>query len=156
MLAAVSAVVICTDQATKWVAWRELDGTVLNEGGYILLGPAIRAWFARPAIGAAANLVGLVLVAASTAWVLRRRRAASVVVGTGLVAAGWTSNLLDRFGLHEWTAPGTGRGVVDFIPSGGSSRCNVADVWIALGLLVLAYPIGRRRVAGPHPNHRPE
>jgi lipoprotein signal peptidase len=71
-----------------------------------------------------------------------------VLVGAGLVAAGWTSNLLDRFGLHRWTAPGGGRGVVDFIPTGSVSRSNIADLWIALGVAVLlgvAISSARRR-----------
>jgi len=32
-----------------------------------------------------------------------------------LVIGGWSSNLLDRLGMHYWTAPGSVRGAVDFI-----------------------------------------
>jgi lipoprotein signal peptidase len=61
-----------------------------------------------------------------------------------LIAAGWTSNLLDRFGVHELTAPGSVRGVVDFIPIGAQSRANVADVWILVGLVMLVSVLVRR------------
>jgi lipoprotein signal peptidase len=144
LLAAVFVLVLGTDQATKWLTWRHFDGTVINEGGYILLGSA-RSWFAEPVPGAVANLVGIVLIAIGLAVLLRRPRRTAVTLGCGLVAAGWTSNLLDRVGLHEWTAPGSGRGVVDFIPSGGSSRCNIADFWIVLGLIVFGVEMLRRR-----------
>jgi len=146
LLLAVFALVVLTDQAAKWVAWRHLDSTLINQGGFIALRPGVRAWFAAPTAGAIANVVGAVLVAAGLALLLRRPRRRSVLVGAGLVAAGWTSNLLDRFGLHELTAPGSVRGVVDFIPSGGRSRANVADVWILLGLfLLLIAALGRRK-----------
>lgn len=59
------------------------------------------------------------------------------------------SNLLDRIGLHNVTAPGSDHGVVDFIPSGGSSRCNVADLWIVLGVLMLSCLLVRRRQQVP-------
>jgi lipoprotein signal peptidase len=147
IVVAVFVVVIGTDQATKWLAWRGIDGALINDGGYILLSPVIRSWFAGPTTGAVANAVGLLLVLAGVIWLLRRWRALPTVVGGALVAAGWASNLLDRIGLHEWSAPDSPRGVVDFIPSGGVSRCNIADLWIVLGALVLGYAIGRRRHA---------
>lgn len=146
LVAATFGLVVVTDQVTKWLAWRHLDGTLVNEGGYILLGSA-RSWFAEPVPGAAANIVGLVLVVAGVAVLLRRPRRLEVIVAGALVAAGWTSNLLDRFGLHRWSAPGSARGVVDFVPSGGVSRCNVADLWIAAGMLMLAAALVRRRRA---------
>jgi len=144
ILVVVFVLVVATDQASKWLTWRHFDATVINDGGYILLGSA-RSWFARPVPGAVANLVGVVLITIGLAVLLRRPRRPAVTVGAGLVAAGWTSNVLDRVGLHEWSAPGSGRGVVDFIPSGGSSRCNLADLWIALGLILVSHQIIRRR-----------
>ena len=135
-------VVIATDQATKWWAWRHVDGVFVNTGGYILLGRA-RWWFADPAIGAVADVVGSALVAATLCWLLRPRSAAARL-GGALVAAGWASNLLDRLGVHRWTAPGSARGVVDFLQGGGPGRHNVADLWIVLGFLVLGWALIRR------------
>jgi lipoprotein signal peptidase len=145
VLLLVSAVVIGSDQAVKWFAWRYVDGALINPGGYILLGPA-RFWFASAVAGAVANGIGVLLVAAGFIALVGHRRSLVVTVGGGLVAAGWFSNLLDRLGVHEWTAPGSGRGVVDFIPTGGTSKGNVADLWIALGVLLLGYALARRHV----------
>jgi lipoprotein signal peptidase len=145
LLAAVFAVVIGTDQAVKWWAWRHVDGSLINTGGFILLGPAIRSWFAGPVRGVFADVIGGVVLIAAVWWLLRRRRPMSVLFGVGLIVAGWVSNILDRLGLHNWTAPGSARGVVDFIPGAGPGRCNVADLWIVVGALLLAYAFARRR-----------
>src|SRR6266568_2932576 len=98
LLVAVSVTVICTDQAVKWWAWRHVDGSLINSGGYILLGPGIRSWFAGPVSGALSDVIG---------------------------------------------------GVVDFIPGGGPGRCNVADLWIVVGALLLAYALARRLIGRP-------
>jgi lipoprotein signal peptidase len=149
---ALFAVVVGTDQAAKWLAWRHLDTALINEGGFIALRPGVRAWFADPTAGAVADAAGAALVLLGLVWLLRRPRPLGVLVGAGLVAAGWTSNLLDRFGLHAWSAPGSVRGVVDFIPTGGVSKSNIADGWISLGTLVLgvaaAQAARRRLLAG--------
>jgi lipoprotein signal peptidase len=154
LLLTVFLLAVLTDQATKWLTWRYFDGTVINDGGYILLGSA-RSWFAEPVPGALANAVGGALIVLGLAVLVRRPRRPVVTVGGGLLAAGWTSNVLDRVGLHDWTAPGSARGVVDFIPSGGGSRCNLADLWIAVGLFLLGLEIrrhGRRRAVGTRTN----
>lgn len=149
VLAALFAIVVLTDQVTKWLAWRHVGSALINQGGFIALRPGVRAWFAAPTAGAVANLVGAGLVVGGVAVLLRRPRRRSVLVGAGLVAAGWTSNLLDRFGLHELTAPGSVRGVVDFIPSGGRSRANVADLWILVGLALLLGALRHRTKTAP-------
>ena len=73
----------------------------------------------------------------------------------------WCSNLLDRLGVHYWTAPGSVRGVVDFICLGGA-RYNVADLFITaatpLFLLTIGF-LGRGRRTGRlrrglRPRHR--
>jgi lipoprotein signal peptidase len=162
LLTAVIPVLIGIDQVVKWLAWRHLDGSLINDGGYILLGPVIRSWFAGPAGGAVADVLGTVLVVLGIGWLLLRCRPLYVLIGGALVSAGWASNLLDRLGMHHWTAPGSARGVVDFIPSGGSSACNVADLFIAVGTVLLAYGIARSRLTdrprdglGPRSAQRP-
>jgi lipoprotein signal peptidase len=146
LLVVAFAAVIGTDQAMKWWAWRHLDGSLINSGGYILLGPVIRSWFASPVSGAMADVLGAAFVIVGVWWLLLRRRARWVLIGGGLFAAGWASNLLDRLGLHNWTAPGSARGVVDFIPGGGPGRCNVADLWIVVGALLLGGVFARNRL----------
>src|SRR3954454_4978389 len=118
VVGAIFALVVATDQATKWFACRHADTSVINQGGFIALRRDMRAWFAAPTAGAVWNLVGALLVVVALAVLLRRPRGRSVLAGAALIAAGWTSNLLDRFGVHQLTAPGSVRGVVDFIPIG--------------------------------------
>jgi lipoprotein signal peptidase len=144
VLLALFAVVLVSDQVTKWLAWRHVSGALINEGGFIALRPGVRAWFAAPTAGALADLVGILLVLGGLACLIRRPRRTPTLLGGGLVAAGWSSNLLDRLGLHQWSAPGSVRGVVDFVPSVGLSRANLADVWIAVGVLVLCAEAARR------------
>jgi lipoprotein signal peptidase len=146
LLAAVFVLVIGTDQAVKWWAWRHVDGALINTGGYVLLGQAIRSWFAGVVTGAVANGLGAVAVCTALHQLLRRHRATHVVIGVGVIAAGVASNLLDRAGVHNLTAPGSEHGVVDLIPSGGSSRCNVADLWIVLGAVLLCAGLVRRAI----------
>jgi lipoprotein signal peptidase len=142
---AVALAVVLVDQAIKWLAWRHFAPTLINPGGYVLLGDTIRGRLAASGTGLAADLIGSVLIVLGAVVVLRRRRSRAVVAGASLVAGGFASNLADRFGLHHLTAPGSTRGVVDFIPSGGASRCNVADLFIVLGLALLVAGAIRER-----------
>jgi lipoprotein signal peptidase len=122
-------VVVVLDQAVKWWAWRHVSWTRINSGGDVLVGRRIGAWYADPVTGALLDLVDFGLLSAA-AWVLARCRApAAVVVPAALMTGGWVSNLLDRLGIHYWTAPGSVRGVVDFIHIGGHYY-NVADFFI--------------------------
>jgi len=135
-LPVVIAAVVLADQAAKWWAWRHVDGVLINSGGYILLGPTVRSWFAHPVGGAAFDVVGVAALIVAGWWLIRRPRR-TVLLGGGLIIGGWTSNILDRLGLHNWTAPGSARGVVDFVPDGTPGRSNTADLCIAIGVVVL-------------------
>jgi lipoprotein signal peptidase len=138
--------VLAVDQAAKWWAWRHVSWTRINSGGDVLVGDTIGAWYAGPVTGALLDLLdfGLLSVAA---WVLARCRApAAVIVPGALMTGGWVSNLLDRLGIHYWTAPGSVRGVVDFIHI-GAHYYNVADFFIIgctpLFLLAAGYQVVR-------------
>jgi lipoprotein signal peptidase len=155
LLAAVIAGVVVGDQLVKWWTWRHVDGVLINSGGYILLGSDIRAWFATPVGGAVADVVGTVALIVAVVWLTRRPRPTGVLIGGALVVGGWTSNILDRLGLHNVTAPGSARGVVDFIPDGTPGRSNTADVCIALGAVLLGYTIVRRRWIGERRDRNP-
>jgi lipoprotein signal peptidase len=145
LLLGVFAVVLVSDQLTKWWAWRHVGGSLINSGGYILLGPMIRSWFAATVSGAVADVAGVIVVVLAVRWLVQPERRRPELLSGGLVAAGLLSNLLDRLGLRAWTAPGSARGVVDFIPSGGTSRGNVADAWITVGTVLLGAALVRRR-----------
>jgi hypothetical protein len=72
------------------------------------------------------------------------------VPGTVMIA-GWCSNLLDRLGLHHWTAPGSAHGVVDFLGI-GAHYYNVADLCIIGGtplFLLAAGYLGVRAILRP-------
>jgi lipoprotein signal peptidase len=154
-LPVVIAAVVVADQAVKWWAWRHVDGVLINSGGYILLGPAVRSWFAHPVGGAVFDVVGVAALIVSGWWLIRRPRAPGVLLGGGLIIGGWTSNILDRLGLHNWTAPGSARGVVDFIPDGTPGRSNTADVCIAVGAAVLGATLLLRHREPPPASYRP-
>jgi lipoprotein signal peptidase len=155
LLAAVIAGVVAGDQLVKWWTWRHVDGVLINSGGYILLGSDIRSWFATPIGGAVADVIGTVALIVAVLWVARRPRPTGVLLGGALIVGGWTSNILDRLGLHNVTAPGSARGVVDFIPDGTPGRSNTADVCIAVGAVLFGYTIVRRRWTGQRGDGNP-
>ena len=154
------SVVVAVDQSAKWWAWRHVGWSRINAGGDVLVGHTVSGWFAAPATGTLLDLLNVGLLGV-IAWGLARfRAAASVLVPGALMTAGWVSNLLDRLGIHEWTAPGSDRGVVDFIHL-GPHYYNLADFFIIgctpLFALAVGYQGGRAvrrlvtagRVPGP-------
>ena len=159
------AAVIVADQVTKGWAWRHVSGAKINPGGDVLVGPTVSRWYAHPVAGALLDLLDFGLLSIALSILVRRRRPAVVVVSGALMLGGWGSNLLDRLGLHVWIAPGSIRGVVDFIHVGGGTY-NIADFFIIgvtpLFLLAVGYlgwgaanrPAPVRAVA-PATRHRP-
>jgi len=156
MVLALLAAVIMVDQAAKWWAWRHLTGAQINPGGDYLTGPTIGRWYADPVAGALLDLAGFGLVSIAAAILARRRQLAAVTVCGSLMVGGWASNLLDRLGMHYWTAPGSIRGAVDFISIGGR-RWNLADLIIigATPLFLLATAeLAKRTADRPSPTQR--
>jgi lipoprotein signal peptidase len=135
----VVAAVIVLDQAAKWWAWRHASWAEINSGGDLLVGPTVSRWYADPVTGALLDLLDFGVLSIAVSILVRRRLPAVVVIPGALMLGGWASNLLDRLGMHYWTAPGSVRGVVDFISAAGSTY-NVADCFIvgATPLLLLA------------------
>jgi lipoprotein signal peptidase len=142
MVLTLLAAVIVLDQAAKWWAWRHVSGAKINSGGDVLVGRTVGGWYADPVTGALLDLLDFGLLSIAVSILVRRRRPAAVVVPGALMLGGWGSNLIDRLGMHYWTAPGSIRGVVDYIHVGGGSY-NVADFFIIgvtpLFLLALGY-----------------
>jgi len=128
VLALIAAVVVL-DQAVKWWAWRHVPWTKINSGGDVLVGRTIGAWYAGPVTGALLDLLDVGLLSVAVSALARCRMTAAVSVPGALMAGGWGSNLLDRLGIHYWTAPGSVRGAVDFIPISGHLY-NIADFFI--------------------------
>jgi len=122
-------VVVVLDQATKWWAWRNVSWTRINSGGDVLVGRTISAWYSRPVTGAVLDLLDFGLLSITASVLARCRVPAAVGVPGALMTGGWVSNLFDRLGTHYLTAPGSVRGVVDFIHI-GHHYYNVADFFI--------------------------
>ena len=123
------ATVVLLDQAAKWWAWRHVPWTKINSGGDVLVGSTIGAWYAAPVPGALLDMLDFGLLSIAVLVMVRCRVPAVVSVPGALMIGGWSSNLLDRLGLHYWTAPGSVRGAVDFIHL-GAHFYNVADFFI--------------------------
>jgi lipoprotein signal peptidase len=151
MVLALMAAVVVTDQAAKWWAWRHVSGVVINPGGDILVGPTIGAWYASPAAGAVLDLLDFAVLSIAVAVLARSRVPAVISVPATLMIGGWCSNLLDRLGLHYWTAPGSVRGAVDFLHI-GDHLYNFADLCIIGGtplFLLTAGYLGARAAWRP-------
>jgi lipoprotein signal peptidase len=141
MVLALLTGVVLTDQAAKWWAWRHSSWAAINPGGDLLIGPRIGAWYASPVAGALLDLLDFGLLSIAVAVVARCRTTAAVTVPATLMIGGWCSNLLDRLGVHYWTAPGSVRGVVDFLHIGGQLY-NVADLCIIGGTPLFLLAVG--------------
>jgi lipoprotein signal peptidase len=133
--------VIVLDQAMKWWAWRHAPVAIINDGGDPLVGKTVGGWYADPLTGALLDLLDFGLLSTAVSILVRRRCPVAVLVPAALTVAGWSSNLLDRLGMHYWTAPGSVRGAVDFIHL-GDHYFNVADFFIILGTPLLLLSVG--------------
>jgi lipoprotein signal peptidase len=151
---ALLAMVVVLDQAAKWWAWRHFSWTRINSGGDVLVGPTVGAWYADPVPGALLDLLDVGLLSTAVSVLARWRLPTTVTVPGALMIGGWGSNLLDRLGMHYWSAPGSVRGVVDFIHIGGYYY-NVADLFIIsctpLFLLAAGYQGVRTARRGAQP-----
>jgi len=123
------ATVVVLDQAAKWWAWRHVPGARINSGGDVLVGSTIGRWYAAPVTGALLDLLDFGVLSVAVTFLMRFRTLAVVAIPGALMIGGWGSNLLDRLGVHYWTAPGSVRGAVDFIHLHGQYY-NVADFFI--------------------------
>jgi hypothetical protein len=112
-----------------------------------MLDERLGRWFADPAPGALLDLIDAWLLVGVTWFIVGRRWPPVVSIFGVLAVAGWDSNLLDRLGLHYVTAPGSGRGVVDFIGL-GANVYNPADFIIVAGTFLLLGSLATMRGRG--------
>jgi lipoprotein signal peptidase len=150
------AAVVVLDQTTKWWGWRFAPEAIINAGGTWLIGRPVGGWFSGPVAGPLLDVLNVGLLSLAGLILVRRRRRALVLVTGALMIGGWSSNLLDRLGLHTVTAPGSVRGAVDFIPL-GRPYWNVAD-FVIMGAtalyLVAVCARGGRSVRGAAANRQ--
>lgn len=137
--------VIVVDQAAKWWAWRHVPDAQINAGGDMFTGSVIGMWYSGRISGAVLDLLDFAVLSVAISSLARFRVPASVAVPGALMAAGWGSNLLDRLGLHYWTAPGSVRGAVDFLHV-GTYVYNIADIFILVGTPVFVLAAGYHAV----------
>ncbi len=149
--------VVYVDQTSKAWAWRHLANAHVNSGGDLLVSPTVSDLFRNRVVGAAFDVVDAALIVGALLLLARRHRPAGVLPTASLLLAGWLSNLSDRLGMHYWTAPGSVRGAVDFLPFAGY-EWNLADVAIVAGtagLLIALIVAGVRRLAAPAAGRTP-
>jgi lipoprotein signal peptidase len=142
------ALVSVVDQATKWWAWRSAFPAIINSGGTWIVGQPVSGLLSGPVSGPTLDLLNVGLLSLAGFILVSRPRGTLFLVSGALMIAGWSSNLLDRLGMHAVTAPGSVRGAVDFIPL-GPPYWNVADFVIIAAtvlLVVAAARSGHRRV----------
>jgi lipoprotein signal peptidase len=118
------------DQTTKWWGWRHAARAIVNTGSTWFIGQPVSGWYSGPLTGQLMDGLSCGLLSLAVLVLLRRRRSPVVLVSGALAIGGWSSNLLDRLGMHLVNAPDSARGVVDFIRV-GPPFYNVADVIIA-------------------------
>lgn len=159
---AVLAGVVVLDQGTKWWAWRHVYA-VVNAGSTWFLGGTVSGWYSDGLRGSLLDLGSIEALTLGAFLLLRRQRPRLLLVAALLMIGGWGSNLLDRLGLHLLTAPGKGRGAVDFLRL-DRFYYNLADVCIVLGtalfLVAAVWSVLRSRSAtrtadGARPAPRP-
>lgn len=134
--------IVALDQAAKAWAWRQAPAAVMNPGSTGGMGGPVNAWFTGRATGALLDVVSLGVLCGGAFLLGRISRPPALFVSAAVMLAGWASNLLDRLGLHSVTAPGSIRGVVDFIPF-GRYYVNVADVFIVGATIMLLVLVAR-------------
>lgn len=132
---------VVADQVVKGWAWRHAPEVRINFGGNAFVGGTVSSWYADPVTGALLDCAGFGLLSVAVFVLLRRRLPVMILISGALMTGGWISNLLDRLGMHYWTAPGSVRGAVDFIPLGWL-HYNVADLFIASGTLLFLLSMG--------------
>jgi lipoprotein signal peptidase len=134
--------VAVVDQTTKYWGWRHAPQAIINAGSTWPIGAPLSGLYSGSMTGPLMDLVSCGLLSLAVVALVHRRRSAVVLVSGALVIAGWTSNLLDRLGMHLVNAPGSARGAIDFIRIGGHFY-NLADVVIIGSTVVLLAAVCR-------------
>lgn len=143
ILAAVTAV----DWVSKALAWRLLPGEAIINADTSGALPVLRGLVSHPVLGALVDASALVLLVVAAFWLARTTRLGwAVWTGCALVWAGVGSNAMDRWGGHLWLAPGSKRGVVDWIGVSAEASINLADVVIGVGLLLAIAALATARI----------
>ncbi|MCC6496081.1 MAG: signal peptidase II, partial [Propionibacteriaceae bacterium] len=139
--------VLAVDWSSKALAWRFLPGEAIINADTSGALPVLRGLVSHPLLGAIVDASALVLLVLAGLWLARTAMAgAAVWTGCALMWAGIGSNAMDRWGGHLWLAPGSKRGVVDWIGVSAGASINLADVVIGVGLLLAIAALAATRI----------
>jgi lipoprotein signal peptidase len=144
----VTLAVVTVDWSSKAAAWRLLPGVAIINADTSGAIPVLPGLVSQPAPGALVDGAALVLLAVAAVWLIRTSALGAVGwVGCALVWAGIASNAADRWFGHLWLAPGSKRGVVDWIAVNGGGSINLADIVIGVGLLIAIAALALTRLS---------
>jgi hypothetical protein len=147
--------VLLGDQASK--AMQPAGTFTVNIGGPAILPSALgdTLWRSQT-FGAACDSIDAVLLMAALGAASRATNTARRLAVTA-VLAGLLSNLLDRLGASSLFHAGLPRGCIDWIPvpAWPSAKTNIADIFIALGILALVCHAGHRTARASYALLRP-
>ncbi len=135
-LAVVAATVVTVDWTSKAIAWRRLPGSAVINTDTSGAVPILPGLISQPVLGAVVDAAALSLLVVSALWLVGASRLTrSLWLGCALIWAGVGSNAADRWFGHLLLAPGSARGVVDWIGLDRAS-INLADVVIGVGIVL--------------------
>lgn len=136
-LALIALSVVAVDWGSKALAWRLLPGSAVINADTSGALPILPGLISQPALGAVVDATALVLLSVTGVWLARAPKVGGLVWSAcALLWAGIGSNAVDRWFAHLWLAPGSGRGVVDWIRVDAKAAINLADVVIGVGIIV--------------------
>lgn len=136
-LMGVLVAVVVVDWGSKALAWRLLPGAAVINADTSGALPILPGLVSQPVFGAVVDAAVLLLVVLAGFGLSRATTLGTLAwTGSALVWAGIVSNAADRWIGHLWLAPGSRRGVVDWIGVPGRMSINLADVVIGCGLVL--------------------
>jgi len=142
-----TVVTVAVDWGSKAIAWRLLPGRVIINADTSGALPILPGLVSQPVGGSLVDAAVLVLLAVAGLWLTRTAVDQPMIwCGCVMVWAGAVANATDRWFGHVWLAPGSKRGVVDWISVPGVGSANLADFTICVGVLLAVLGLALSRL----------
>ena len=146
-LIGILSAVVAVDWVSKALAWRLLPGSAMINADTSGALPILSGLVAHPVLGAVVDAGAMLLLVIAGLWLAQVVTLGKVAwIGFALAWAGIAANAFDRWGGHLWLAPGSKRGVVDWIGVADNGAINLADVTIGIGLLLAIAALAGTRI----------
>ena len=146
-LISATVAVVAADWGSKAMAWRLLPGRVIINADTSGALPILPGLVSQPVGGSLVDAAVLVLLAVSGLWLTRTAvDQPTIWCGCVMVWGGAVANATDRWFRHVWLAPGSKRGVVDWIGVPGMGWANLADFTICVGVLLAVLGLALSRL----------